>query len=100
MARDRVQAGAGLKVDLDSGKKSALPREAKVKEVTAGGPAAIAGVASGDVIVSVDDRPIESGKDLWEIVRMKPPGAVVRLRVKRDGTEREVSVALGKRPPG
>jgi serine protease Do len=96
----KVQAGAGMARDLKSGKKSTTPAEAKVTEVTAGGPAATAGIKAGDVILSVDDRAIASGKDLSEVIRQKPPGSQVRVRVKREGAEQDLSVVLGKRPAG
>jgi serine protease Do len=96
----KVQAGAGMARDLKSGKKSTTPAEAKVTEVTADGPAATAGIKAGDVILSVDDRAIAGGKDLADVIRQKPPGSQVRVRVKRDGAEQDLSVVLGKRPAG
>jgi len=52
------------------------------------------------VVLSVDDRQILDDKDFSEIIRMRQPGSVVRVWVKRQDGDRELSVVLGKRPPG
>lgn len=96
----RVQSGAELKVDLSTGERSMVLSGAKVSEVAAGSPAAAVGIKVGDVVLSVDDRQILDGKDVSEIIRMRQPGSVVRVWVKRQDGDRELSVVLGKRPPG
>jgi len=72
----------------------------RVEDVTAGSPAAAAGLKTGDVILSVDDRPAENVDKLVAILRQMPAGSAVRVRVKRDDARLDLNVVLGKRPQG
>ena len=70
-----------------------------VQTVVQGGPAAKAGLRSGDVIVAIDDAAIQDMDDL--IVYLADNTSVgqrVTLTVLRDGVKRSVRVALGERP--
>ncbi|MGY4721389.1 S1C family serine protease [Naumannella huperziae] len=60
--------------------------------VTAGGPAADAGLSSGDVVTTVDGRPVTEMVELIVRVRSKRPGEQIVLGVKGRG---DVSVTLG-----
>jgi serine protease Do len=71
---------------------------ALVASVDPEGPAAGAGLRPGDVIVGLDGKPVEGPGQLSRDVALLPPGRAVRLRVLRDGREREVEVTLGERP--
>ena len=61
-------------------------------------PAARAGIEKGDVIVSVDQRAVESPEDLANIVRAKDAGDRVTIRIVRDGERRTLEARLGGRP--
>jgi S1-C subfamily serine protease len=82
-------------------------------EVVAGGPADKAGLrggddklrfqageyrTGGDVILQVDGRDVVEPDDLSTSIAAKQPGEKVELTVLRDGSERQISVTLGKRP--
>ena len=69
---------------------------AEVVEVTRGGPAEKAGLKKGDVVLKVDDRPIDSGVGLIAAIRSHEVGDTVRLTVREgnDGPERELNVTL------
>lgn len=69
-----------------------------VQAITDGGPANRAGLEQGDVIVSVDGRPILSGGDLQERVAVLDPGQRASLGVYRNGHERAIEVRLGESP--
>jgi S1-C subfamily serine protease len=84
-----------------------------VETVAAGGPADKAGirggdeemtvqemqwVVGGDVIVKVDDSPIESFDDLIAFLSDKKPGDEVTVEVSRDGKPKSFEVTLGERP--
>jgi serine protease Do len=62
------------------------------------GPAAKAGIASGDVIVAVDSSPISSSADLVARIGAMAPGSEVKIRFLHDGADRTVSVTLGELP--
>lgn len=56
---------------------------ALVSSVTPGSPAAKAGVKTGDVILSFDDKPVAGLRDLTTAVADTPIGSVGTLQVKR-----------------
>jgi serine protease Do len=71
---------------------------ALVAETVAHGPAAEAGVISGDVIDSVDGKPIKGAAALSKAISGTAPGTSVKLGVIRDGKEQTIGVALGELP--
>ncbi|GAA3207905.1 trypsin-like peptidase domain-containing protein [Oerskovia jenensis] len=62
--------------------------------VTADGPAAAAGIQAGDVILSIDGRPVSLSDELIVAIRAKAPGDTVTLRVRTGDQERDVRVVL------
>jgi putative serine protease PepD len=62
--------------------------------VSAGGPADVAGIKSGDVIVEVGGSPLSVAGDLTALVREYPPGAVVPVVYTRGGATHTVQVKL------
>jgi S1-C subfamily serine protease len=67
---------------------------AQVQNVRAGGPAAAAGIAEGDVVVKVGDRTIGGADELLVAVRERNPGDVVPIGLVRDGRPLTVQVTL------
>jgi S1-C subfamily serine protease len=67
---------------------------AQVQNVQAGGAAAVAGIAEGDVIVKVGDRTIGGADELVVAVRAHQPGDVVPVMLVRDSRTLTVSVTL------
>jgi serine protease Do len=72
---------------------------AVVSDVTAGSPASKAGLQTGDVILALNGRPVDSSNDLRNHIAPLGPGAKVNLQVFRDGKEREVSAVLAELQP-
>lgn len=69
-----------------------------VYEVVPGGPAALAGIRAGDLILGVEKTTItEIGEFYGEIVK-RVAGDVVKITIQRDGTQSAVSVTLGLSP--
>ena len=65
--------------------------------ITAGSPAASAGVLVGDVILDFDGRPVESPEDLLDLLGGRA-GQTVTLRIARGGTRQDVAILVGERP--
>lgn len=85
----QLAAQQGLNVD----------RGAFVVATTSDGPAQGAGIAQGDVIVSVDGQPVSSAEDLGSILSDLRPGTTVPVEiVDGDGAQRTIDVELGARP--
>jgi membrane-associated protease RseP (regulator of RpoE activity) len=69
---------------------------AEVGVVEDGGPAALAGLESGDVILSIAGTPIEDPTVLGETVRAHQPGDQVTIVLERDGEQQTVTAQLGE----
>ena len=70
------------------------PRGVLVKEVSADGPAAQAGVRAGDVIVAISGHEVDDPEDLRFRVATLPAGAPVPLTLWRAGKQQETSATL------
>jgi carboxyl-terminal processing protease len=80
--------GVGLDVSLDDGKVT-------VVEPLAGAPAAQAGILPGDVVVSVDDVPVDQANIEETVNRMRGAvGTPVTVGVMRDGADEPLRFAL------
>lgn len=81
-----VILGEGTEVDGRSG--------VRVEDVTEGGPAARSGLSAGDILVSVDGRPLgsEPVRRIRGIMAELEPGDTVQVAFNRDGQERTIPV--------
>jgi membrane-associated protease RseP (regulator of RpoE activity) len=61
-------------------------------------PAALAGLAPGDVVVAVDGDPIESSDDLRSTIGSMAAGDEVTLSIDRSGSALDVRAVLAARP--
>ncbi len=68
-----------------------------VAHVEEGSPAAAAGLQVGDVLVSIDDKPVKSSWSLRELVAPRKAGDAVSLDVIRDGNRRQLRATLAER---
>ena len=67
--------------------------------VTAGGPAAKAGIAVGDIVLSVDGTPTPDSQTLIEYVAGRHPGDVIKIQVQhQSGTDSTFSLTLAQLP--
>ena len=71
---------------------------AQVGDVTAGGPAAAAGIRAGDVITEVDGNQVRDPEDVAQAIENDKPGDKVDVKVQRGGSEQTIEVTLGQRP--
>ncbi|MBI2318555.1 MAG: DegQ family serine endoprotease [Betaproteobacteria bacterium] len=72
------------------------PRGALVTSVEDNGPAAKAGVASGDVILKFNGKEISSSSELPPLVADAKPGSRAELEVWRKGSTKNITVTLGE----
>jgi hypothetical protein len=70
----------------------------KFADVSAGSPAAKAGLLAGDIMVSFDGKAISNLYDFTYALRGKKPGDEVVVKVMREGKPVEVKVLLTRRP--
>jgi serine protease Do len=70
----------------------------KVMDVRPASPADEAGLQTGDIITTVNDRKITGRDELLQRLWRNRPGAKVRLTVKRDGKDVEIVATLGRNP--
>jgi S1-C subfamily serine protease len=68
---------------------------AGVVSVTAGGPAAKAGVLAGDVITKLDSTTIDSSATLSSVLASYKPEQKVQLTYLREGNAKTTTVTLG-----
>jgi serine protease Do len=73
-------------------------RGALVAEPQSGSPAAKAGIKAGDVIVSVNDEPVNDARTLARRISALAPGTRVKLGVIRGGREDTLTLTLGELP--
>ena len=88
----------GITADLARSLSLKDARGAIVTQVGEDSAAERAGVAQGDVILSLDGKPIGSQNALRNAVARLAPGTKVSLEVLRDGARKTVTVALDERP--
>ena len=70
------------------------PRGAYVRNVEPGGPAALGGIESGDVILAFNGREIAKSTDLPRVVGETKPGTTATVQVWRKGAARDVIVTV------
>jgi serine protease Do len=71
---------------------------ALVAEPQGNGPAAKAGIESGDVITSVNGETVKDARELARTIGGMPPGAAVKLNVLHKGQDKVVNITLGQLP--
>ena len=69
-----------------------------VAEVTRGGPAEKAGVQNGDIILTLNGRPVNSREELVRGVALTEPGKPLNLQVLRAGKTVALVATAGVRP--
>src|SRR4051812_6438690 len=71
---------------------------ALVAEPQANGPAAKAGIQSGDVITGVNGEPVKDAKELARTIGGLAPGNAVKLNVLQKGQDKVINLTLGQLP--
>lgn len=69
-----------------------------IAEVSKGGPAEVAGIRRGDVIIAVNRTPVREFNQLPAIVARIPAGGRAEIVVMRDAREQTFTVTVGEQP--
>ena len=72
--------------------------ELEVEDVAPDSPAQKAGIGKGEVIIAVNDEKVRSQPEFSEIIRSRPAGSIVALKVRGTMGERRVTLKLGTQP--
>jgi serine protease Do len=73
-------------------------RGALISDVQPNTPAARAGVQAGDIVLSVNGRPVSDSSELTRAVAATRAGQPIRLEIVRDNARRTIEVIAGTRP--
>jgi serine protease Do len=68
-----------------------------ISSVAKGGPAEQAGLKVGDIITSVDGKPIKNGDDLVNTITARHPGTTVKIGYLRNGQQQTATVGVADR---
>ncbi len=73
------------------------PHGALVNRVIEGGPAEVAGIRVGDIVVTIDENQIRTGPDLPYYVGLMLPGTAVDVELVRNGENLKLQMTVGDR---
>ncbi|CAA9219219.1 MAG: Outer membrane stress sensor protease DegQ, serine protease, partial [uncultured Actinomycetospora sp.] len=101
LATELVDTGRATQAVIGVGVADAARRGAAMADVQPGSPAQAAGIVAGDVVVRVDDRPIEDANAFVAAIQSRAPGQTANLTLASPGGgQRQVTVTLGSRVIG
>jgi serine protease Do len=83
---------------LASGLKLARDQGVVVADTIPGSPAERAGLRAGDLVLALDGKPMENGRQLQIGLYRRMAGDVVSLEILRDGQTLKVPVTMTERP--
>ena len=89
---------SGIDLDETTAKKYNLVVGIYVKSVEDFSSAEKGGLKSGDVIIEADGKSIKSMDELNEIKSSHQIGDTMKLKINRDGSEKEITLTLGEQP--
>ena len=89
---------SGIDLDETTAKKYNLVVGVYVKSVEDFSSAEKGGLKAGDVITEADGKSIKSMDELNEIKNSHQIGDTIKLKINRDGSEKEITLTLGEQP--
>ena len=88
----------GIDLTADLAKQNHLVEGIYVKAVEDFSAAEKAGIKIGDVIIEADGKSIKTMDELNDIKNSHKIGDELKIKVNRDGEERELTITLGEQP--
>ena len=89
---------SGFDLNAETAKTYNLVEGVYVKSVEDFSAAEKAGLKAGDVIIEVEGKSIKTMNELNEVKNSHKIGDELKLKINRDGTEKEITLTLGERP--
>jgi serine protease Do len=89
--RDQLNQKYKLKIDAEQG--------VLVLKVISNSPAAAGGIKAGDLVQSINNKPIRTTDDVQQAVEAARPGGIITIQVKQQGQARNLRITLGKLEP-
>jgi serine protease Do len=95
----RGSIGISFQPDLPSavGRVYGFKSGVLISSIAKGGPAEQAGLKVGDIITSVDSKPIKDGDELVNIISARHPGSTAKVGYVRNGKEESATVTIADR---
>ena len=69
-----------------------------ITEVVKNSPAEKSGIKTGDILLSIDAKPISDWSSMLETIANTAPGKIIAVDVARNGTRQSLQIKVGKRP--
>jgi S1-C subfamily serine protease len=79
----------GVSIDINAG-------NVMVTRVTKGSPAEKGGILKGDIILSIDEKAIETPNDIFTIIKTLRPEQKSKIKILRDKREKFVTATIGE----
>lgn len=89
---------SGIDLDESTAKKYNLVVGVYIKTVEDFSAAEKGGLKAGDVIIEADGKSIKTMDELNEIKNSHQIGEEIKLKINRDGNEKEITLTLGEQP--
>jgi C-terminal processing protease CtpA/Prc len=99
-AAEKGWFGIEVSIEADGSNTNPMIHSVTIQKVIPDSPAAQAGLAVGDVILEADALPLPGMKtDMLRSAMAKQVGETLRLKVRRGGDEKMVSMVAVHKPP-
>ncbi len=70
-----------------------------ITEIVKNSPAEKSGIKTGDVLLAIDNHPINDWSAMLDTITNIAPGKMITVEVARNGVKQKLPVKVGKRPP-
>ena len=88
----------GMELDAQTAQKNNLVEGIYVKDVENFSAAEKAGIKIGDVIIEADGKAVKTMDELNEVKNSHNIGDEMKIKINRDGQEKELTLTLGEQP--
>jgi WD40 repeat protein len=97
---EQTKSWLGATVEDLPADEAAMTHGVKVAGVAPSGPAEKAGIAAGDIILSIDRVEVDNKAGFEAAIASKAPGTKIRVGIRRGASEKRLMAALTAEPMG